>query len=124
MRICVPTEMNSGLKAEVFGHFGSAPYFTVVDIEKKSVETIRNVDQHHGHGMCHPMGVLAAKKIDAVVCAGMGVRAIQKLNEAAVKVFQAQGRTVEDIIKAYQHNDLTELTVENACAQHHGCHEI
>jgi predicted Fe-Mo cluster-binding NifX family protein len=52
MRLCIPIETNEGKNAKVYGHFGSAPYFTIVDIEKDSVEVIDNANQHHAHGMC------------------------------------------------------------------------
>jgi len=56
-----------------------------------------------------------------VVCQGMGMRAVQKLNESNIKAFKAVAGTVAEIIKKYQDNELKEITVENACAQH-GCH--
>lgn len=121
MKICIPTETKDGMNAKVFGHFGSAPYFTIVDVEAGSIRTVDNVNSHHSHGMCHPLGVLGASSIDAVVCQGMGARAVQKLNAANIKAFAAQAGTVEEIIQRYKNNQLSEITVENACAQH-GCH--
>ena len=52
MKLCIPTETNEGKSATVYGHFGSAPYFTIVDTEKDTVEVIDNANQHHAHGMC------------------------------------------------------------------------
>ena len=121
MRICIPTETKDGLKAKAYGHFGSAPFFTVYDTDKKEVKTVDNTNAHHSHGMCHPIGVLGATSIDVVVCQGMGMRAVQKLNEANIKAFRASGETVSDIIKKYEANELEEMTVQNACSQH-GCH--
>jgi len=121
MKICVPTENKEGLSAKVHGHFGSAQYFTIYDTEKKTVDTIDNTNAHHSHGMCHPIGVLGTASIDVVVCQGMGMRAVQKLNEGGIKAYQAAGDTVADVIKKYENKELKEITVENACAQH-GCH--
>ena len=42
MRICIPTETKDGKTAKVYGHFGSAPYFTVYDTDKDTVEVIDN----------------------------------------------------------------------------------
>ena len=36
MKICIPTETNSGKEAMVYGHFGSAPFFTIFDTANKS----------------------------------------------------------------------------------------
>jgi hypothetical protein len=37
MKICIPTHDERGLQSEVFGHFGSAPFFTLVDSESGEV---------------------------------------------------------------------------------------
>jgi predicted Fe-Mo cluster-binding NifX family protein len=121
MKICIPTETNSGKAAEVYGHFGSAPYFTIYDTDTETVEIIDNANQHHSHGMCHPMAQLAGKNIDAVVCGGMGFRAVQKLNEGGIKAYRAVPGTVENISDQFLKGELEEITPDNACAQH-GCH--
>jgi len=121
MKICIPTETNEGLNAEVHEHFGSAPFFTIYDTDKNEVKTVDNTNAHHSHGMCHPIGVLGTSTIDVVVCQGMGMRAVQKLNEANIKAFRVVAGTVSEIIKKYQNSELEEITVENACVQH-GCH--
>jgi predicted Fe-Mo cluster-binding NifX family protein len=121
MKICIPTETNEGTSAQVFGHFGSAPYFTIYDTQSNTVEVIDNANQHHEHGMCQPMGALTGKKVDVVVTGGMGARAVQKLNEGGVKVYRAIPGTVAGIVGQFTKGGLEELTVNNACA-HHGCH--
>ena len=121
MKICIPTETDEGKKAKVYGHFGSAPYFTIYDTEKDAFEVIDNSNQHHAHGTCHPMGMLDGKDIDSVICGGMGARAVQKLNEAGIKTYRAEAGSVEEIVKKMQNGKLEEITIQNACAQH-GCH--
>jgi len=121
MKICIPTETNEGKSAKVYGHFGSAPYFTIYDTEKDDCQTIDNSNQHHIHGTCRPIDVLANKGIDAVVCSGMGMRAIQKLNQAGIRAYKTSGTTVQEIIEKYRATELEEITVENACRQH-SCH--
>lgn len=120
MKICIPTESKDEKKANVYGHFGSAPVFTIYDTENDSIEIIDNSNQHHSHGMCQPMNSLTDKKIDAVVCGGMGARAVQKLNQAGIKTFRALGGTVEQIIEKYKNGNLDEITVQNSCS-HHSC---
>ena len=121
MKICIPTETNEGKNAVVYGHFGSAPYFTIVDTEKDSVEIIDNANQHPAHGMCQPMNELMGNKIDAVVTGGMGARAVQGLNQGGIKAYRAIPGTVADIVSQFTKGGLEEITVHNACAQH-GCH--
>ncbi len=122
MRICIPTETKDGKNAQVYGHFGSAPYFTIYDTDKDAVEIIDNSNQEHAHGMCNPLGSLTGKKIDAVVSGGMGMRAVQKINEGGIKAYRAVAGTVADIAAQFKKGGLEEITVDNACAQHGGCH--
>ncbi|MDD5617656.1 MAG: NifB/NifX family molybdenum-iron cluster-binding protein [Candidatus Omnitrophica bacterium] len=121
MRICIPTETEDGLKAKVNAHFGSATYFTIYDTENNTAEAIPNNNQYHIHGMCQPMGILSGKNIDVVICSGMGLRAIQKLNEGGIKAYKVIAGTVADIIKEYKGKRLEEITVDSACTQH-DCH--
>lgn len=121
MKICIPTENNEGKSAKVYGHFGSAPYFTIYDTENGVVEIINNSNQHHSHGMCQPMSSLTGKKIDVVVCGGMGARAVQKLNESGIRAYLAMTGTVAEIAEQFIKGGLSEINANNACAQH-GCH--
>jgi predicted Fe-Mo cluster-binding NifX family protein len=121
MKLCIPTATSDGKSAMVHAHFGGAPYFTIYDTEKGEVEVINNDNQHHSHGMCHPMNALVGKNIDAVVCGGMGARAIMKLNEAGIKAYRAIPGSVEDIAKQFAKGGLEEITAQNACQQHN-CH--
>jgi predicted Fe-Mo cluster-binding NifX family protein len=121
MKICIPTETDEGLKAQVHAHFGSASYFTIYDTEKESIETVDNANTHHAHGTCQPMKTLGAKRIDAVVCAGMGARAVQGLNASGIKAFRVGQGTVSQVIKQFEQGSLEEITPENACSQH-SCH--
>jgi predicted Fe-Mo cluster-binding NifX family protein len=121
MKICIPTENNLGLKSKVYGHFGSAPYFTVYDSDGKICDVIANINEHHSHGTCHPLAVLG-DKINVVICLGMGARAVMSLNDSGIKVFKAKGNTVEDVLINFERNDCEEITVAKSCNQHHSCH--
>lgn len=121
MRICIPTETDTGLKAQVHAHFGSAAYFTIYDTDREHIEIVGNANMHHSHGTCQPMNALGEKKIDVVVCQGMGSRAIQGLNNAGIKAYRVEDGTVSEIIRQFKLGSLQEITPENACSQH-GCH--
>ena len=79
MKIAFPTQFDHGLESPVFGHFGSAGYFLVVDDASGAVETIVNADRDHLHGQCQPLAALGGNKVDAVVVGGIGGGALQKL---------------------------------------------
>ena len=121
IRICVPTATAEGAKAPAYEHFGSAPHFTIFDTATESYETVGNAGQHHAHGMCHPLAMLEGRMIDAVVCAAIGARALQRLNEGGIRVYRTVPGTVEDVVKKLGTGQLEEMTLQNSCAGH-GCH--
>ncbi|MBF0387793.1 MAG: NifB/NifX family molybdenum-iron cluster-binding protein [Candidatus Omnitrophica bacterium] len=121
MKICIPTETDKGKDAVVFGHFGSAPFFTIYDTADSSIEVIINANQHHAHGMCQPMAALAGKGVNAVVTGGAGAGAIEKLNQGGIRVYRAIAGTVADVAAQFAAGRLDEISVKNACA-HHDCH--
>ena len=121
MKICIPVRDNNGKDSIVHDHFGSAPGFLICSTQTNEMEYIDNNNQHHSHGMCHPLNAFVGKEIDAVVCMGMGMRAVQKLNEAGIKAYCTSGKTVQDILDKMKANAMEEITAQNACARH-GCH--
>ena len=70
MKICIPTETGEGKTASVYGHFGSAPYFTIYDTEAQSLEIVENANTHHEHGTCNPVAALQGRAVDVVVTGG------------------------------------------------------
>ena len=98
MRICVPTATKDGAKAKIYGHFGSAPYFTLCDIQTMKYEIIDNGNLVHEHGMCNPLKAVGSAKPDAVVVGGIGMGAIRGLNAAGIKVYNP-AKTVADCFK-------------------------
>jgi predicted Fe-Mo cluster-binding NifX family protein len=121
MKICIPTQDERGMESELFGHFGSAPFFTVVDSESGEVEVRQNDNTHHGRGGCHPLRQFGSHSVDAVVCQGMGRRAIASLKEAGVRVLvlgEGAGHTVQGIVAAAREGRLRPLSEEDACRGH------
>ena len=121
MRICIPTETGEGFQARVHAHFGSAPIFTIFETETKALEVVENPNNKHLHGTCQPLKALNGTNVDVVVCGGMGARAVQRLNQGGIKAYRAKDATVGEVIQNYDAGNLEEITVSNACIQHH-CH--
>jgi len=122
MKICFPVEENQGLESSVFGHFGSAPAFVVVDTETRDVREIVNRDLHHAHGACSPIKALGGQQADAIVVGGIGAGALLGLNRAGLKVYRALGDTIAENLACMAHAELPELTSEQVCGGHgHGC---
>lgn len=121
MKICIPIEGNQGLKSKIYGHFGSAPGFMICDIENGDNQFIANVNEHHEHGTCNPLKMLQKTTFDAVACSGMGMRAVQMLNQSGIKVLFSNSLFVEDLLNEYKDGRLKDLTLELSCKQHN-CH--
>ena len=121
MRICIPTEDDLGMEGKVCGHFGSAPFYTLVDTESGSCETIGNSHDKQGHGACAPVDRLRAHQLDAIVCKGMGRRAIAALSRAGVDILLTEEMTVSRAVAAARQSRLRLLSPQDACSGHwHG----
>lgn len=118
MKLCIPTEDSTGLDARLCGHFGSTPFFTVVDTESESIELINNRELAHEHGACNPVSSIESHAIDAVVCGGLGKRALARLQQAGYKVYLSPGPTVRDIVAEQRGGKLREATLDEACGGH------
>jgi predicted Fe-Mo cluster-binding NifX family protein len=120
MKVGFAVQGNEGVESEVYGHFGSAPAFIIVDTEGKEVLTVNNRDLHHVHGACNPVMALDGKSVDAMVVGGIGAGALAKLNELGIKVYGAGAPTVRENLALLSENKLQELSVHNSCRSHQG----
>ncbi|MDA8241252.1 MAG: hypothetical protein M0Z67_12900 [Nitrospiraceae bacterium] len=118
MKVCFPVEQVDGMKSRVFNHFGSAPFFIVVDTSTNAVSTITNRDQHHAHGACNPVLALDNQSIDAVVVGGIGGGALNRLNQAGIRVYRAAVENVKGNVALYLSNGLQEFGMIHVCGGH------
>jgi predicted Fe-Mo cluster-binding NifX family protein len=123
MRICIPTLDNRGLEGKVSGHFGSAPFFTVVDTESGACEIVSKEGHGHEHGGCAPVALLTPHNLDAVVCMGMGRGAIMKLDQAGIKVFVTESEQVSEVVTSAREGKLRQFSSQDACAGHQHGHD-
>ena len=120
MKVCFPVQTDEGVESQVYGHFGSAPVFIVVDTEEKDVQRINNRDLHHAHGACNPIMALGGQRVDALVVGGIGGGALMKLNAMGVRVYEAGTRSVKENLALLKENKLQELSLEHSCRAHEG----
>ncbi len=118
MRVAFPTTDDKGMASPVYGHFGSAPQFIIVDSERRTIESTSNPDQQHAHGHCQPIAALGGRRVDAVVVGGIGAGALTRLNTAGVKVFRAVEGTVAENLDLIQQERLPLFTLDQTCAGH------
>lgn len=122
MQIAIPAEISDDPKADIYSHFGSAPCFVLYNSETNSYKYIDNSNQEHNHGQCQPTALLRDEEVQAVICGGMGARAVNLLNQMGIKVYVIdKPYTIEEGIQELLKGSLPELSLEGAC-NHHGCH--
>ena len=122
MKIAIPVAEDFGLESLVYGHFGSAPVFVLVDLETMSVESLGNQDQVHVHGQCSPVQALAGTKPDAVVVGGIGAGALLGLRRARIKVYRCSGGTIAQALQQLKAGELPEMKEDSVCSGHAGGH--
>lgn len=121
MKLCFPIVQNEGLDSQVYGHFGSAPGFLLVDLESGQTDAVDNNDQNHVHGACNPAKVVAGLGLDGIVVGGIGRGALMSLNQAGYRVFQANGALVRENLEKARAGELAEFAAEAVCGGHsHG----
>jgi predicted Fe-Mo cluster-binding NifX family protein len=122
MRIFIPSDDGRGLESNVHGHFGSAPWFTIVDTDSGTAEAVENPACGASPGACHHVGMLSRRGIEAVVCAGMGRRAVSGLADAGIRVLVAPDRRIAEVVEMAKAGDLRAMEFDAACAGgfHHG----
>ena len=119
MRICIPTVNDAGLGGRLSPHFGRAQYFTLVDVEQGRACTSPNPHAMHEEGERDATRVVEDGTVDAVVCRGIGPRALERLRAYGVPVLHTGAWTVAGAIRELREGKLTRLTADAA----HLCRE-
>jgi len=124
MKACFPVAHDRGLDSVVHPHFGSAPFFLVVDSETRTSRAIPNPERERAHGMCNPVEALAGEGIDAVVVSGIGPGALDRLQTARIAAYQTPRATVGEALEAIARGALPPVLA--GCESHgtgrgHGC---
>jgi predicted Fe-Mo cluster-binding NifX family protein len=126
MKVCFPVIDLNGTESKIFGHFGSARKFIVVNTDDRNITVLEN-DEHHDHsknihGACNPLRSFKGVFIDALVTRGIGNGALRKLKNSGIKVFQAKAKTVKDNLDMFVKGELQEFDQSGTCRGHgSGC---
>lgn len=125
MKILFPVDEDLGLESPVYGHFGSAPRFVILDSQSGTYQTLSNQDAGHLHGQCHPMKALAGNVVDAIVVGGIGAGALMKLQAEGIRIFRAVEGSVRENLEFIKVGRLPKFVMDMTCASHQGeggCH--
>jgi predicted Fe-Mo cluster-binding NifX family protein len=120
--VIVPVSDNNGMNARIAEHFGRAPFYAIVALDKdgkvEKVETLENKSEHFG-GEGHMHDHILERKPNAIITYGLGPRGLTGFQEAGVAVLKANADTVKDVIASYKDDKLQELTEGCHHAHHH-----
>lgn len=115
MKLCIPTLDDGGARGRLSPHFGSAPYFTLVDLETGELQVVENRHSHHEHGSCEPSAALKGHAVGTVICPGLGRRAFARLKRAGIVVYVSDEDDVSAALAAFRTGKVRRLTAEEAC---------
>lgn len=119
MKVAMPVQVDNGMDSVLSGHFGSAPFFAVLDTESGELQVVENDEAMHEHGQCMPVDSLAELGVQAVLCNGMGRRAIMKFVDQNIRVLQAMGdEKISDILPKLRNQLYVDFSLQNACSGH------
>jgi len=122
VRIVVPVSDERGIDARLSEHFGRAPYYAIIDLDDEGhiigQGTMANTSEHFG-GAGHPPDRILQLQPKALITYGMGPRALRIFQSAKVAVLRTNANIVRDAVRAYNNNELEELT--QGC--HHARHQ-
>jgi predicted Fe-Mo cluster-binding NifX family protein len=122
MKLIVPLDSDEGLFSKVSDHFGSAPWFALVETDSGLFEVISNGNQHHAHGECTPAGQFAGMGASAILCNGIGARAAGKLQSLGIEIYMAGlAPTLADALDRYGTGSAVRMQPQQACSGH-DCH--
>jgi predicted Fe-Mo cluster-binding NifX family protein len=121
MQICIPVIENNGLQSRTSDHFGSAPFFMIVDTDSRACRALANRNEHHAHGACQPLVALAGERVDGLVVKGIGRGALARLQGSNIQVLLCDAPTVEGTLAALGAGRVSPVTPDMACGGHgHG----
>jgi predicted Fe-Mo cluster-binding NifX family protein len=122
VRIVVPVSDDRGIDAQLSQHFGRAPFFAIIDLDEEGhvigQGTIANTSEHFG-GVGLPPDRILQLKPKALITYGLGPKALRVFQNAGVAVLRTEVNTVKEVVKAYNNNELQELTQGCHQAHHH-----
>ena len=118
MKVVFPVEEFHGAESVLYGHFGSAPEFAVMDTESGHLEVLSNGNREHAHGACNPLQAIGEGKVDAIVVAGIGPGALNGLRRAGIRVYKTDAATIGQAVEGLKDGSLLEFAPSDVCGGH------
>ena len=119
MKIAIPSESDAGLASLRSGHFGHAPYFTIVTFDDsgavEAVESVQNVE-HDVAGCGGVIEYVLTLGVDGILTAGMGMPPFMRFTENGVRVYQDRTEpTVGGVVELFSAGQVQPMDPNAAC---------
>lgn len=121
MRIAISVDTNDGWDSVVAHHFGRCPYFAVVDVDEKEVQTIEIIDNpyYSYHQPGQVPSFIHEKNADVMLSGGMGRRAIDAFQQLGVQAATGATGTVRTALESYLGGELSGAAPCKESVEHH-----
>ena len=121
MKVAVPSETDQGLESVRSGHFGHAPYMTIVTIEDgkvTGVESVKNAE-HDAVGCGGVIQHVLGLGVDGILTVGMGRPPLMAFTENGVTVYsETQTPMVGDAAQLLAEGKVNIMDPSMACNHH------
>ena len=120
MKLAIPSESAAGLSSIRSGHFGHAPFFTVVEYDDAmnivSVSAVKNVD-HDAFGCGGVIDYVLGLGVDGILTVGMGRPPLTRFTANGITVYsETQTPVVGDAANLFAQNKVARMSLDDACA--------
>jgi predicted Fe-Mo cluster-binding NifX family protein len=121
MRIAITSQDDQGLDGIVAQHFGRCPYYTLIDMEDNTIQTVTVTPNPYftSHQPGEVPAFIKAQGADMLITGGMGQRAIAFFEQFGIQTFTGAAGMVSAALEAALDGDLSEAV---PCAGHTGEH--
>jgi predicted Fe-Mo cluster-binding NifX family protein len=102
-KISFACDDNSGLQAQLSGHFGRCPYYTLVDVEGSEIKGVNVIENPYfnNHVPGQVPQFIKDQNANVMIAGGMGPRAIDLFSGFGIEVATGISGQVSDILTAY-----------------------
>jgi predicted Fe-Mo cluster-binding NifX family protein len=111
MKVCFPVIADAGMESTIYGHFASAPFFTIIDTETLQGSVIANCDPAHPYAGCNPFSALTGQHLDGIIVGGIGDDSLRVMNMCGFTVHQAISASVAENVALFTRGTLQEMAV-------------
>lgn len=94
-------------------HLGRAPFHCIADTETSRAEFPAKPEGKHGQRAF--VRALLERKVETILCKGIGYSAAMTFVEAGIPVMRALAGTVADALDAFKPHELTHLSEADLC---------